>query len=129
MIRASVANVFTSYFDGVETRRVVEWFDLGGTLQLADTSSAADVLTMSGGVQGLSELAAHAGAKPTDPPPLVAAALDFVLEGLYALKKISRNDERGYHGAEPARRPTRTAEPTLDEGMPMPGTGKKKYYN
>jgi magnesium chelatase subunit I len=129
LIRAAVANVFTSYFDGVETRPVVEWFDLGGTLQIGDTSSAADVLKMAETVQGLGEIAAQAGAKPTDPPPLAAAAIDFVLEGLYAMKKISRNDERGYHAAEPARRPARAAEAAaaMDEGLPM--TGKKKYYN
>ena len=34
------------------------------------------------------------------PAPLVAAAIDFLLEGLYSQKKISRNDVRGYHGAE-----------------------------
>ena len=35
----------------------------------------------------------------------MAAAIDFLLEGLYSQKKISRNDVRGYHGAEPVRRP------------------------
>ena len=60
----------------------------------------------------------------------LASAVDFVLEGLYAQKKISRSDERGYHGAEPTqRRPTaRAAERDVDEGIPLPG-GKKKYYN
>jgi len=59
----------------------------------------------------------------------LASAVDFVLEGLYAQKKISRSDDRGYHAAEQPRRPsTRAAERDLDEGIPLPG-GKKKYYN
>ena len=57
----------------------------------------------------------------------MAAAVDFVLEGLYAQKKISRSDEWQYQGAEPPRRPTRQAEPMLEREMPS--QGKKKYYN
>jgi len=53
-----------------------------------------------------------------------------VLEGLYAQKKISRNDERGYSAAEAApRRGGRREEPTLDESIPFPAGSKKKYYN
>ena len=63
------------------------------------------------------------------PAPLVAAAVDFVLEGLCAQKKISRSEERGYAAAETApRRAPRRDEPSLDEEIRMP-TGKKKYYN
>ena len=80
-------------------------------------------------MQGLRELAERAGLAPGAPAPVVASAIDFVLEGLYAQKKISRSEERGYSAAEPQpRRPTRREEPTLDEGFQIPG-GKKKYYN
>src|SRR5881296_662622 len=44
LIRAAVGSVFTGTFDGVDTRTVVEWFDLGGTLKLSDTTSADDVV-------------------------------------------------------------------------------------
>jgi magnesium chelatase subunit I len=81
-------------------------------------------------VQGLVELAHAAGISKSAPTPLLAAGIDFVLEGLYATKKISRSDERGYHGADtPVRRPSR--EPSFDDEAPaprMPGKGKK-YYN
>ncbi len=129
LIRAAVANVFAERFEGVDARRVVEWFDLGGTLQSADTASARELLAQARGVQGLVELAAglNLGAKPAE--PVLASAVDFVLEGLYAQKKISRSDDCGYHAAEPPRRPTsRAAERDFEEGLPMPGI-KKKYYN
>jgi magnesium chelatase subunit I len=118
-------------FDGVDTRTVAEWFDLGGTLQLSDTTSAEQVLTMACGVQGLPELAQQAGLPKGAPPPAVASAIDFVLEGLYAQKKISRSDERGYAAADASpRRPTRREEQLVDEELQMPrGAGKKKYYN
>ncbi len=129
LIRAAVANVFAERFDNVDFRRVVEWFDLGGSFQSADTSPAKEVVAQARGVQGLVELAEHLqlGSKASE--PALASGIDFVLEGLYAQKKISRSDERGYHAAEPpARRPAaRTAERDIDEGVPVPG-GKKKYY-
>ena len=130
LIRSSVAMVFAERFDQVDLRRVIEWFDLGGSLQSSDSASAVDLISQAKGVQGLVELAEHLalGAKPA--PPVLASAVDFVLEGLYAQKKISRSEDRGYHGAEqPQRRPTsRAAERDVDEGLPLPG-GKKKYYN
>src|SRR5471032_2672874 len=100
LIRSAVGAVFTGVFDGVDTRTVIEWFDLGGSLPLSDTSSADEVITQTHGVQGLRELEAHAGAGPGSAAPSIASAVDFILEGLYAQKKISRSDERGYSAAE-----------------------------
>src|SRR6476620_3540808 len=80
LIRSAVGSVFTSIFDGVDTRKVVEWFDLGGTLPLSDTSSADEVIGQARGVQGLRELAEHGGLKPGAPSSAVASAIDFVLE-------------------------------------------------
>jgi magnesium chelatase subunit I len=130
LIRASVANVFAERFDNADVRRVIEWFDLGGSLQSSDTSSAKELLAQAKGVQGLVELTEHLELGPKASEPALASAVDFVLEGLYAQKKISRSDDRRYHAAEqPQRRPTtRTTERDIEEGFPLPG-GKKKYYN
>ena len=40
LIRAAVATVADGYLSHLETRGVIEWFDLGGSLQLSDTMSA-----------------------------------------------------------------------------------------
>ena len=126
LIRAAVANVFAEQFEGVDMRRVIEWFDLGGTLQSADTASAHELLAQARSVQGLVELADHLKIGPKSPEPALASAVDFILEGLYAQKKISRNDERGYYAAEQPRRPAaRAAEREMDETIPMPGSKKK----
>jgi len=102
---------------------------LGGTLQLGDHTSADDVITKTRGVQGLRELAEKSGLPKGAAAPAVASAIDFVLEGLCAQKKISRNDERGYSAADAApRRPTRREEQSMEEEIQMP-RGKKKYYN
>src|SRR6185295_7237991 len=122
LIRAAVANVADGYLAHLETRRVVEWFDLGGSLQLGDAVSAEDLLERAREVQGLIELAHLAGIPQKAEAPLLAAGIDFVLEGLYAMKKIGRSDERGYHATEaPVRRPNRESAFTAD--TPMPTTG------
>ena len=59
LIRASVANVFAERLGQVDMRRVIEWFDLGGSLQTSDTSSAKELLAQARGVQGLVELTEH----------------------------------------------------------------------
>jgi magnesium chelatase subunit I len=129
LIRSAVGSVFAGMFDGADTRAVVEWFDLGGTLALGDLASAEDVITRACTVQGLRELSERAGLYPGAPAPVVASAIDFVLEGLCAQKKISRTDERGYVAADQSpRRPTRREEQALEEEIRMPGA-KKKYYN
>jgi magnesium chelatase subunit I len=134
LVRAAVANVFDGYFVNVDMKPIVEWFDLGGALNLSDTTDAASLLHQAKGVQGLVDLGYRAGIPPDAPAPLVAAAVDFVLEGLYSQKKISRNEVRGYHGAEPQRRPQpqQTRATMLqpdDEDEDDLSRRKKKYYN
>jgi len=131
LIRSSIGSIFTGVYDGVDTRKVVEWFDLGGSLPLSDNSSADDVIQQTRAVQGLRDLAEKAGIAPGAPAPAVASAIDFVLEGLTAQRKISRNDERGYSAGpeQTTRRPqARREEPAADEDFQIPGR-KKKYYN
>ena len=131
LIKAAVANVADGYLSHLETRQVIEWFDLGGSLQLGDTMSTKEVLTHAREVQGLIELAHAAGIPKEAAAPLLASGVDFVLEGLYALKKIGRSDERGYHATEsPVRRPSRE-DKFRDEERTIPSIpqGKKKYYN
>src|SRR5207253_8768151 len=70
LIRSAVGGVFTGGFDGVDTRTVVEWFDLGGSLPLGDTTSADDVIAQTRSVQGLRELAERTGLAKGAPAPL-----------------------------------------------------------
>ena len=129
LIRSAVRNIFRGWFDGVDSARVIEWFEMGGSLQITDTTSAAELLEQVQDIQGLKELAAHAGVQPTDPAPVVASAVDFVLEGLYAETKITRTDEWQYQATEPPRPTARPTEQFFDPNLPVPGSSKKKYYN
>ena len=129
VIRNAVGNVFGGYFGSADLRQVTEWFDLGGTLQVDDTLDARTLNARAADVQGLKDLTRHVGVRGNAEPPVLAAAVDFVLEGLYAQKKISRSEDYQYQGGEQPRRPTRpTPAESIDRDLQVPG-GKKKYYN
>ena len=96
LIRSAVAKVYEEYFGGVDVSRIVQWFDLGGSLKLSDTEPAKRVLKQLEGIQGVIELSKaaveqHEGAKEAR-----ASAAEFLLEGLYAHRRISRDEELGY---------------------------------
>jgi len=129
LIRAAVANVFHGWFGDSDARAVIEWFELGGTLQLDDGAPAAQLVELTAAVQGLRPLAERAIEKGHGSEPDLASAIDFVLEGLHATKKISRTEERTYVAVEPRPRPqpARHIEELIERDTP-PG-GKKRYYN
>jgi magnesium chelatase subunit I len=128
LVRSAVANVFSAFCEAMDTRPVTEWFDAGGSLQLGDMTPAVEVLKGAKRVRGLLDVARQLVGSD-ESAPATASAVDFVLEGLYALKKIARSEERGYHAAEGQgpRRAVRAAEPLFDDSLPA--QGKKKYYN
>jgi magnesium chelatase subunit I len=129
LIRAAVGNVFMGYFDTADLRQVVEWFEMGGTLQVSDLTPAEQLLADTAEIQGLHDVARRQVARAGESPEGLASAVDFVLEGLHAQKKISRNEEWRYQAAEPARRPARP-EVAFESQMPMSTpSGRKKYYN
>jgi magnesium chelatase subunit I len=132
LIRNAVAQVFDGYFVDVDASATVHWFDNGGSVMLGDALPATSLVVEASKVPGLIGLAEQAGLPPGAPAPLVAAAVDFVLEGLYSQKRIGRTDAGGYVGAEPVRRPQPVRQaPTLtleDDDEPS-GPKKKRYYN
>ena len=134
LIRAAVLNVSTGYFRDGDARQIVKWFEMGGSLQMSDATSAQDLLDRSREVQGLHEMAERVGSLDTSSAPALASAIDFALEGLSAQKKISRNDEWRYQASDQqtSRRPTPAGRRDAmddDDELPFRGPGKKKYYN
>ena len=54
IIRAAVARTYDKYFHGNSNmNQVVQWFDLGGEIQLRDSASAQEMLHKLRGIQGL----------------------------------------------------------------------------
>ena len=103
LIRLAVGKVFTGYFDGENLSSVVQWFELGGSLKLEETVSSNEMVEHLGHIQGLMEKTKTLGLSASEPDAVRAAAAEFILEGLYAHRRISRNEEVGFM-AEPRRR-------------------------
>jgi magnesium chelatase subunit I len=103
LIRLAVGKVFTRYFDGVNLSPVVQWFELGGSLKLEETAPSSKMVAELAHIQGLMEKTAALGLGASEPDAVRAAAAEFILEGLYAHRRLSRNEEMAFV-AEPRRR-------------------------
>src|SRR5215468_8835244 len=111
LIRAAIAKTFDEYFSGVDTRQIVQWFDLGGEIKLTESAGANDVLETLKGIQGLMDKTSALGVSTKDNVETVVSAAEFVLEGLYAHKRIGRTEERVFTaGEKQPKKPERTYE-------------------
>ena len=99
LIRDSVLRVFPQYFSGVDTRQIVDFFELGGSLKLDPMMTEEAALQELGKVQGLLEKASGIRLEQRENGFQVAAA-EFLLEALHAQKKISRSEEFAYGRCE-----------------------------
>jgi magnesium chelatase subunit I len=132
LVRQAVATVFDGYAVHTDPRGVVDWFDRGGTIELSDTAPAAQVLAAVESIDGFDRLSAAVGATDRSSDQLRASVADFILEGLCALKRITRTDEGRLQGSPATstrgRAESRAFESLIDDEAPS-GKGKKKYYN
>jgi magnesium chelatase subunit I len=106
LIRVAVGEVFQRYSEGEDCRRIVDWFDLGGNLRIPTEASTSECLEQFRGIQGLLEKADAVLRAGKHSPEQRVAAAEFVLEGLYAQKKINRNEERVFQAIEKKQRET-----------------------
>jgi magnesium chelatase subunit I len=107
LIRMAVGKTFDRYFEGLNMQPVVQWFDLGGSLKLGADVDSADMVTQLNAIQGLMEKTGALGLSANEPDEVRASAGEFILEGLYAHRRISRSEERGF-AAEERKRPQQT---------------------
>jgi magnesium chelatase subunit I len=123
LIRTAVAKTYDAYFKGTDMNQVVQWFDLGGEIQLADTASTDDSLPCLRNIQGLMEKLVRVNVGPKDSPETQVSAAEFVLEGLHAHKRIGRNEERVFTAGE---KPVKPAEKPF-EREDLPFRGRRPY--
>ncbi len=100
ILRLAIARVYDRYFAETNTQQIEQWFHLGGTLQVDDTDNSKSILKNLAEIQGLIEKLAPLGIKGKDEPALIISGAEFLLEGLYAHKKLSRTEERGFSAPE-----------------------------
>jgi magnesium chelatase subunit I len=100
LIRNAVGRVYSSYFDSVNLRQVVQWFELGGSLRLEEDHSAQQMIEQLARIQDLLPFTKKLGLGESESDALRASAGEFILEGLYAHKRISRNEELEFVAGE-----------------------------
>jgi magnesium chelatase subunit I len=105
LIRAAIAKTYDGPFKSTDMNQIVQWFDLGGEIQLPDSASAVESLTALRGIQGLMEKLVKLNVGPKDAPETQVSAAEFILEGLHAHKRIGRNEERVFKAGEKAPKP------------------------
>ena len=100
LIRTAIAKAFDTYLHGVNMNQVVQWFDLGGEIQLSDNAGAREVLAGLSEIQGLMERIGKLNVNSKDTAEMQVSAAEFILEGLHAHKKIGRSEERVFTAGE-----------------------------
>jgi magnesium chelatase subunit I len=124
LIRSAVAKTFDRYFANANLQQVVQWFDLGGEIKLSDNAGTPDVFDGLKNIQGLFEKLAPLDVSPKDPKEVQVSAAEFVLEGLYAHKRIGRSEERVFTAGE---KQPRRPEKSYDREEPLQRT--RRPYN
>jgi magnesium chelatase subunit I len=74
-------------------KAVVDYFEGGGGVEVSDRMPAADYLEGVRGIPGLRDAITTLG--PFESPALMAAASEFVLEGLHVHRKLNKDREGG----------------------------------
>ena len=101
IIRAAVARTYDKYFHGNNNmNQVVQWFDLGGEIQLRDAAGAHEMLGKLRSIQGLLDKLSALGLSGKEPSEMIVSGAEFILEGLYAHKRIGRTEERTFTAGE-----------------------------
>jgi magnesium chelatase subunit I len=105
LIRLATGKVFTSYFEGENLNGIVRFFENGGQLKLDETAPSEKMVAELSAIPDLMEKTAKLGLGVSEPDAVRAAAAEFILEGLYAHRRISRNEEVGFMAEARKREP------------------------
>jgi magnesium chelatase subunit I len=107
LIRTAIAKTYDEYYTGANVQQIVQWFDLGGEIQLSDSIPAVEALENLKEIQGLTDKLGPLGVSQKESPEQQVSAAEFILEGLHAHKRIGRSEERVFKAGEKKQEPAR----------------------
>jgi magnesium chelatase subunit I len=102
LLRRAVADTFRARLGGVDLAPLVDLFNEGATVETGELVPATEILSTLGTVPGLGRLLTELGIdEGAETPGLAAAGLEFALEGLYLLRRLSKETlpDRTVYGA------------------------------
>jgi magnesium chelatase subunit I len=107
LIKRASGVIFEGFFLGIDFEPTVRWFDEGNKLLRSDTAPADECMMLLESVPELIESTLVPLDFNKKEKATLVSACEFVLEGLYAQNKISRNEDGGYEAATKAKRDRR----------------------
>jgi len=107
LIKRAAGVIFEGFFLGIDFEPAVKWFDGGNKLLLSDTADAEECAMLLEAVPELIESTLVPLEFGRGEKAKLVSACEFVLEGLYAQNKISRNEEGGYEAVTKTKRDRR----------------------
>ncbi|HVE55453.1 MAG TPA: hypothetical protein VNB22_01405 [Pyrinomonadaceae bacterium] len=107
LIKRACGVIFEGFFLGIDFAPTIRWFDEGNKILLSETASAEECVYLLESVPELIDSTLVPLEFGRGEKAKLVAACEFVLEGLYAQNKISRNEEGGFEAATKAKRDRR----------------------
>jgi magnesium chelatase subunit I len=95
MLRRAIADTFRSRLGGVDLSGLLAKFEDGGTVESGELVAASDLLQRVGEVPGLARIMSRLGMEGGESFGHAAAAVEFVLEGLYLMRRLSKDTDGG----------------------------------
>jgi magnesium chelatase subunit I len=95
LLRRAVADTFRARLGGADLSGLLAKFDDGATIETGEMVSASELLRRIGEVPGLAKIMARLGMEGRESFGEAAAAIEFALEGLYLLRRLSKDVSDG----------------------------------
>jgi magnesium chelatase subunit I len=114
LIRTAIGKIFDKYFSGTNTQQIEQWFNLGGAVRIDDDQPSQAILEELKQIQGLFPQLSPISVKVSDGPEIAVSGAEFLLEGMYAHKRLSRSEERGFSAQEKTTRKQERVEQDRD---------------
>jgi magnesium chelatase subunit I len=95
LLRRAIAETFRARLGGADLSGVLAKFEEGGSIESGEMVSATELLRRTGEVPGLARIMARLGMEGRESFGEAAAAIEFVLEGLYLIRRLSKDTSDG----------------------------------
>jgi magnesium chelatase subunit I len=95
LLRRAIAETFRARLGGADLTGVLAKFEDGGTIESGELVSSTELLRRTGEVPGLAKIMSRLGMAGRESFGEAAAAIEFVLEGLYLIRRLSKDSSNG----------------------------------
>src|ERR1700742_1410736 len=95
LLRRAIAETFRARLGSADLTPLLAKFDGGQTVESGELTSASDLLQSVGEVPGLAKIMQRLGMEGSESFGHAAAAIEFALEGLYLMRRLSKDTMDG----------------------------------